>query len=231
MLVSSVSIARRRGDVGAAWRTRSCAMATPTVSPARRSRPPCRPGRLLQSRHVRGSSALPRTPDDGRPRRTPRSLTSWPSARSMTLRGFSDALPRHCVAVRRSSASFSRARARPRARTRWTAREDEILRLHAALNPAMLGALLGRTDRAIAARLRHLGLRAGRWRSPHHPTLSNGGLTPGERALVDREVRDRGPRALASLEGRLERPLRAIADVAQRQPRAQPRRQGDGARW
>jgi len=79
-----------------------------------------------------------------------------------------------------------------RAGARWTAAEDELLVLHAALNPAVLGALLGRSDQAIAGRLRRLGVRAGRRRSPHHPSTSNGGLTPGERALVDRELRHRG---------------------------------------
>jgi hypothetical protein len=98
---------------------------------------------------------------------------------------------------------------------RWTADEDELLVLHAGVNPAVLSALLGRSDQAIAGRLRHLGLRAGRWRSPHHPSPSNGGLSPGERALVDRELRARGLRALPSLEERLDRAPGVIAGVAQ----------------
>jgi hypothetical protein len=54
---------------------------------------------------------------------------------------------------------------------------------------------LERSDHAITARLRRLGLRTGRWRSPHHPSSpSNGGLTPGERVLVEREFRDRALR-------------------------------------
>ena len=40
---------------------------------------------------------------------------------------------------------------------------------------------LGRSDHAVVARLRRLGLREGRQRSPHHPSPTNGGLTPGER--------------------------------------------------
>ena len=102
---------------------------------------------------------------------------------------------------------------------RWTAAEDELLELHAALNPSVLAGLLGRSDGAVVARLRRLGLRAGRWRSPHHPIPANRGLTPGERVLVDREVREKGSRALLSLEQRLERPL---GQVSARQPR--PRR-------
>src|SRR3954463_8501844 len=64
-----------------------------------------------------------------------------------------------------------------RAGARWTADDDALLRLHGALNPALLAPLLGRSDRAVVGRLRRLGLRQGRERSPHHPTLANGGLT------------------------------------------------------
>jgi hypothetical protein len=111
-------------------------------------------------------------------------------------------------------------RAPARAGARWTAGEDALLVLHAGLNPAMLGALLDRSDRAVAGRLRRLGLRAGRWRSPHHPSPANDGLTPGERALIDREIRDRGARALVPLEDRLERPLGAFVDLAKRPQQA-----------
>jgi hypothetical protein len=100
--------------------------------------------------------------------------------------------------------------ARPRSGHRWTGEEDDRLRLHAALNPAVLATLLGRSDHAVVARLRHLGQRDGRRRSPHHPSTTRGGLTPGERALVQRELTKRGPRALPLLERRLER---SIADL------------------
>jgi len=76
---------------------------------------------------------------------------------------------------------------------------------------------LGRSDRAVVTRLRRLGLRAGRWRSPHHPTPTRGHLTPGERALVERELHARGSRAVPSLERRLERPLDRRKPHRQRQ--------------
>lgn len=98
---------------------------------------------------------------------------------------------------------------------RWTRDEDERLRMHSALNPAVLAALLGRTDQSIVARLRHLGERDGRRGSPHHPASTRGGLTPGERALLQRELSARGERALQVLARRLERSvaeLRAAAD-------------------
>lgn len=55
---------------------------------------------------------------------------------------------------------------------RWTPAEDELLRLHCALNPARLAQLLGRSDSAVCRRLRVLGLRAVAARSPHHPASS-----------------------------------------------------------
>jgi hypothetical protein len=114
-------------------------------------------------------------------------------------------------AIRRRAAKLAlppaTERETPRAGMPWTAGEDEVLRLHAALNPSVLAALVGRSDRAIVTRLRRLGLRAGRWRSPHHPTPTRGRLTPGEQALVERELQARGNRAVPSLERRLEQPL------------------------
>jgi hypothetical protein len=97
-----------------------------------------------------------------------------------------------------------------RAGKRWTPVEDERLRLHAALNPAVLARLLGRSDHAIAARLRQLDLRAGRQRSPHHPIGTARGVTPGERAVAEHELRKRGARALIVLERRVERPVEAL---------------------
>ena len=97
---------------------------------------------------------------------------------------------------------------------RWTAAEDEQLRLHAGLNPGALAELLGRSPEAVTQRLRRLGLREARQRSPHHPALRRSGLTPGERATVARELRTGGPRRQLALAQRLERPpaeIRALA--------------------
>jgi hypothetical protein len=92
----------------------------------------------------------------------------------------------------------------------WTAAEDDLLRLHAGLNPAVLGRLLGRSDRAVTIRLSKLGLRAGRERSPHHAVPRLGDLTPGERALLARELQPGNPRRLLTLAGRLGLPSTAL---------------------
>lgn len=83
------------------------------------------------------------------------------------------------------------ADAAPSGGTRWTEDEDATLRLHAALNPARLAGLLGRSDGAVARRLSQLGLREGRTRSPHHPVSTNGRLSPAETRLLAREVHRR----------------------------------------
>jgi hypothetical protein len=51
----------------------------------------------------------------------------------------------------------------------WSSHEDELLRLHRALNPARLAQLLGRSDIAVCRRLCALRLRERAARSPHHP--------------------------------------------------------------
>ncbi len=56
----------------------------------------------------------------------------------------------------------------PRESRRWTPEEDQLLRLHATINPAILAQLLDRSDRAICRRLRKLGLREQASRSPHY---------------------------------------------------------------
>lgn len=84
----------------------------------------------------------------------------------------------------------------PRSALRWTAAEDDVLRVHAALNPAVLADLLGRSHAAVTQRMLRLGLRNGR--TPHHPAARRGALTPGERVTAVRELRAGGPaRALA----------------------------------
>jgi hypothetical protein len=137
-----------------------------------------------------------------------------------TIDDAAQVLGRTPEAIRRRARNLGLAAAipprRPRAGARWTAEDDEILRLHAALNPAVLARLLGRSDLAVVARLRRLGLRAGRRRSPHHPSPLNNGLSPGERALLDRELRTRGDRAILVLEHRLGSDAAALRRAAHR---------------
>jgi hypothetical protein len=128
---------------------------------------------------------------------------------------------RHRARKLRLTGSRGPAQAPARAGARWTAREDDFLALHAATNPTLLSTALSRSDRAVVSRLRHLGLRAGRWRSPHHPAPTNAGFTPGESALIDRELRDHGPHALRRLEDRLGRPVGDVVARARAQRRSQ----------
>jgi hypothetical protein len=94
---------------------------------------------------------------------------------------------------------------------RWTAAEDELLRLHPGLNPATLARLLARSDRGITIRLAKLGLRSGRESSPHHAASRLGDLTPGEQALLDRELDPADPRRLLALARRLALPSKVLA--------------------
>lgn len=102
-------------------------------------------------------------------------------------------------------------RSAPRASMPWTDEEDELLRLHPGLNPAALAQLLGRSDRAVTIRIAKLGLRAGRERSPHRRTASLAGLSPGERALVRRELIGASPRRRLALARRLGLPVSMVA--------------------
>jgi hypothetical protein len=61
------------------------------------------------------------------------------------------------------------ARPAPSRRPGWCAA------LRPALNPSLLASLLGRSGAQSSRALRRLGLRAGRWRSAHHPMPTNGG--------------------------------------------------------
>ena len=85
---------------------------------------------------------------------------------------------------------------------RWTAVEDDVLRMHAALNPAVLAELLHRSAYAVTQRMRRLGLRDGR--SPHHPASRRGTLTPGERATAARELTAGGPGRILAVARRLD---------------------------
>jgi hypothetical protein len=55
-------------------------------------------------------------------------------------------------------------------------------------NPALLADRLGRSPEAVTQRIRRLGLRETRWRSPHHLVPpQNGHLSPGMMATLVRE--------------------------------------------
>lgn len=90
-----------------------------------------------------------------------------------------------------------------RRRRAWTQAEDALLALHRERNPAVLAQQLDRSSEAIAQRLRALGLRGGREGSPHHPARARGGLTPGQRAVIARELDSGGPRHQLALARRL----------------------------
>jgi hypothetical protein len=56
-------------------------------------------------------------------------------------------------------------------------------------NPALLADRLGRSPEAVTQRIRRLGLRDTRWRSPHHLVPpQNGHLSPGMMATLVREA-------------------------------------------
>jgi DNA-binding CsgD family transcriptional regulator len=103
------------------------------------------------------------------------------TARGDTLEDVAQLLGRTPEAIRRHASRHGikspPAVPAPRHRRRWTGQEDELLRLHHALNPARLAELLGRSDGAVCRRLCALGLRARAQRSPHHPvSRGNGSL-------------------------------------------------------
>jgi hypothetical protein len=90
-----------------------------------------------------------------------------------------------------------------------------VLRLHAGVKPATLAQLIGRSDLAVTARLRLLGLRAARERSPHHPTARAGRLTPGQRAAVQRAGAPLRSASLLALAHRLDVPPTVIRAVVE----------------
>lgn len=114
------------------------------------------------------------------------------TARGRTLEDVARRLGRTPEAIRRRASRLGIDPPRPasaaRRAQRWTSEEDELLRLHHALNPARLAALLGRSDVAVCRRLCALGLRATARRSPHHPAGRNADVSPStrrRRASVD----------------------------------------------
>ena len=95
------------------------------------------------------------------------------TARGTTLEEAAQRLGRTPEAIRRRASRLGieppAPAPAPRQARRWTREEDELLRLHHALNPGRLAELLGRSDGAVCRRLCAIGLRARAQRSPHHP--------------------------------------------------------------
>lgn len=143
--------------------------------------------------------------DDGRLRRL--ATLRSPTQIAQTLGRTPEAVRRRARTLGLPSARAPRPL---RAGARWSAEEDALLRLHPGLNPGALALRLGRSDQAVVTRLRRLGLRDGRRRSPH-PAPTDGGLTAGEWRLIDRELTRATGRGMVALSHRLERSPAALA--------------------
>jgi hypothetical protein len=95
-------------------------------------------------------------------------------------------------AVRRRARKLGLAPPRSAVRRRtgelWTAREDAVLHAHHAAHPIALASALDRSDSAVQARMRALAIIAQRQRTPHHPVPRLRELSPGERAVLAREL-------------------------------------------
>lgn len=87
----------------------------------------------------------------------------------------------------------------------WTEAEDDLLRRKPTASLGRLARAFGRSDRAIRQRQVVLGLRSGCHRSPHQAPPTCGELTPGEWALLERELQQRSGRRLLALAWRLDR--------------------------
>jgi hypothetical protein len=93
----------------------------------------------------------------------------------------------------------------------WTDDEDAVLRTHGDANPILLAAALGRSANAVRARMRALALTARRRRSPHDRVPRPGALSPGELAVLSRELlADAEPARMLTVARRLRRPPAAI---------------------
>jgi hypothetical protein len=125
--------------------------------------------------------------------------------------------------ARRLAVAMPPSTVRGRTGKPWTADEDAVLRAHAAANPILLASALGRSANAVRARMRALALTERRQRSPHDRVPRPGELSPGERAVLSRELlADPEPARMLTVARRLRRPPAAIRSHLEelRQPHA-----------
>jgi hypothetical protein len=133
----------------------------------------------------------------------------------VTLDAAALALVRTPEAVRQRARTLGlvvpRAPVRRRTGEPWAAREDALLRAHRSAHPIALAAALDRSDDAVRARLRALALVAARRRTPHYPVPRAGELSPGELAVLARELlADPEPARVLAVARRLGRPPAAV---------------------
>lgn len=113
--------------------------------------------------------------------------------------------------ARKLGIALPRTTVRRRTGEPWTAREDALLHARATANPIVLAAALGRSDNAVHARMRALALVAQRQRTPHYPVPRLRELSPGELAVLSRELLgDPEPARVLAVARRLGRPAAAI---------------------
>ena len=137
----------------------------------------------------------------------------------MTLDAVALALVRSPEAVRQRARKLSlvvpqaTTARRRRAGERWTAHEDDLLQANVTASPIVLAAALGRSGGAVRARMRSLAPVTQRQRSPHYPVARPREPSPGELALLSRELLgDPGPARILAVAHRLRRPPAAIRE-------------------
>jgi hypothetical protein len=144
------------------------------------------------------------------------------TARGTALEEVAQRLGRTPEAIRRRASRLAleppAPASAPRRARRWTREEDELLRLHHALNPGRLAELLGRSDGAVCRRLCAIGLRARAQRSPHHPgngPVARAGARHAANPAGASSDRLNGP-SKSARPGKSPRRTRAASDLRQR---------------
>jgi hypothetical protein len=135
----------------------------------------------------------------------------------MTLDAVALALVRSPEAVRQRARKLTlvvpqaTAARRRNAGERWTAHDDALLQANVTADPIVVAAVLGRSNSAVRARMRSLALVAQGQRTPHHPVPRPRELSPGELALLSRELlADPEPARVLAVARRLRRPPATI---------------------